>query len=77
MQNSECTMHNYGMPFGHDLKSVREADTTILHFAFCILHFSIIHGKSLIFKKILCVHILPAYSLQFVHPDMSFFGIIR
>ena len=31
-------MQNYGMPFGHELKIIGEADTIILHFAFSILH---------------------------------------
>ena len=41
MQNSKCRMQNCGMPCGHEFKIIGEADTIILHFAFCILHSNI------------------------------------
>ena len=40
MQNSECRVQNEGISFGNEFKFIREADTTILHFALCILHLS-------------------------------------
>lgn len=76
MQNSECKMQNYGVCFAHNLKNNAVRHTIILHSALYILHFSIIHGKHIIFKKFLCVHNLTGYSLQIVHPDMLICGII-
>ena len=40
MQNSKCKMQNYGISFGNIFFIIREADTYILHSAFCILHYS-------------------------------------
>ena len=31
-------MHNECVRFAHLIKIVRKADTTIMHYAFCILH---------------------------------------
>ena len=39
MQNSKCRMQNEGVRFAHIIKIISEGNTTILHFAFCILHF--------------------------------------
>jgi hypothetical protein len=41
MQNSKCKVQNCGVSFGNRIKFIGEADTIILHFAFCILHWAV------------------------------------
>ena len=43
MQNVECKMQNRGISFGNDLKLCRR-HTTIMHYAFFILHWVIEDG---------------------------------
>ena len=38
MQNSKCKVQNYAIASGNILNFISEADTLILHFAFCTLH---------------------------------------
>ena len=37
-QNSKCKVQNYAIASGNILNFISEADTLILHFAFCTLH---------------------------------------
>jgi len=41
MQNKKCKMLNYGMDCVHVFLFIFEENTSILHFAFCILHLSV------------------------------------
>ena len=42
MQNAECIMQNDSVGFADLLKMIAEGNSTILHFAFCIMHYPFI-----------------------------------